>query len=417
MASPAASGVDLSRRDLTLDLARVAAVIVVVVVHLLQVGVAVGPDGTVVTSRPAEEQAWFDVATWFGQIMPLFFVVGGFASAAGWASWTAKGGDATGFVRTRTLRLAQPALPFFLVIATLLAVSTVLGVAPDVVNAAAVGVGLPLWFLAAYLLCQLIVPLMARWHATAPRLTMLVLLAAVVAVDAVRYATGIEQVGLLNLLFVWPLIQQIGFWYHDGWFDRRRGVKLVAIALGGFAVFLAVVAWGPYSTNLLADLNPPTLPLVILGVAQAALLRLARPVLAALMQTRIMRGVVFVLGSRLMTIYLWHLPVILLLSGLSVLIPGAAPTPASATWWATRPVLFVVVMGVLGLLSLGLARFESLGRLGESPSPLLVGVAWCCAFLPPFLVMEWGMNLTFAAIGTIMMGISVLVLRTRAVAA
>ena len=46
---------------------------------------------------------------------------GGFASAAGWATWTARGGDALGFVRSRTLRLAQPALPLFLFVAVLLA--------------------------------------------------------------------------------------------------------------------------------------------------------------------------------------------------------------------------------------------------------------------------------------------------------
>lgn len=415
MASSTASEVDLSRRDLTLDLARVTAVLIVVVVHLLQVGVAIGPGGGIVTSRPAEEQPWFDVATWFGQIMPLFFVVGGFASAAGWASWTAKGGDATGFIRTRTLRLAQPALPFFLVIAALLGAATAIGIAPEVVDAAAIGVGMPLWFLAAYLLCQLLVPIMTRCHATAPRRSVVLMLAGVLIVDAIRYATGVEQIGLVNLLFVWPLIQQIGFWYHDGWFDRRGRVMLTAIAVAGFAVFLALMAWGPYSTNLLADLNPPTLPLVVLGVTQAALLRLARPALAALMRTRAMRGVVFVLGSRLMTIYLWHLPVILLLSGIALLIPGAAPQPASPVWWWTRPVLFVVVLGVLGVLSLGLARFESLGRLGPSPSRVLVGIAWCGAFLPPFLIMEWGMNLTFAVTGAILTGLAVLLLRTRPV--
>lgn len=410
--SPAA-GPDLSRRDPTLDLARVAAVFLVVVVHLLQVGVGRGPDGTIVTSRPAEAQAWFDAATWVGQIMPLFFVVGGFASAAGWASWTARGGDAAGFVRTRTLRLVQPALALFGVVAAVLLGGRAAGVDPSLIDAAVVGIGMPLWFLAAYLLCQLVVPVAVSAHDRAPRLSLGILLSATIAVDALRFSTGIELLGYLNMLFVWPLIQQLGFWYRDGWFDRRGTPALLAVAGAAYLLLGIIVAWGPYSSSMLANLNPPTLPLVLLGVAQACLLRVARPVLTGLMRTRAAQAVVFAMGSRLMTVYLWHLPVILVVSGLALLVPGAAPVPASGEWWATRPVLLVVVALVLGALSLPLARIEALGRLEAAPRPWLIGVAWLLAFLPPFAVTVEGMDAVLAVCGAAMYMAAVLILRTR----
>ncbi|PTT22361.1 acyltransferase [Microbacterium sp. HMWF026] len=410
--SPAA-GPDLSRRDPTLDLARVAAVFLVVVVHLLQVGVGRGPDGAIVTSRPAEAQSWFDAATWVGQIMPLFFVVGGFASAAGWASWTARGGDAAGFVRTRTLRLVQPALALFGVVAAVLLGGRAAGVDPSLIDAAVVGIGMPLWFLAAYLLCQLVVPVAVSAHDRAPRLSLGILLSATIAVDALRFSTGIELLGYLNMLFVWPLIQQLGFWYRDGWFDRRGTPALLAVAGAAYLLLGIIVAWGPYSSSMLANLNPPTLPLVLLGVAQACLLRVARPVLAGLMRTRAAQAVVFAMGSRLMTVYLWHLPVILVVSGLALLVPGAAPVPASGEWWATRPVLLVVVALVLGALSLPLARIEALGRLGAAPRPWLIGVAWLLAFLPPFAVTVEGMDAVLAVCGAAMYMAAVLILRTR----
>ena len=143
MSAPVAttSSPDLSGRDLTLDLARIACVVLVIVIHLLQVGIGRAPDGSLVTSRPAEAQPWFDAATWAGQVMPLFFVVGGFASAAGWESWRRRGGDATGFVRTRTLRLAQPAWPLFVFFAVVLGAAVLVGAPSDVVSAAAVGAG------------------------------------------------------------------------------------------------------------------------------------------------------------------------------------------------------------------------------------------------------------------------------------
>ena len=73
----------ITQRDLVVDLVRTACVVLVVVVHITMVGVAVGPDGIAVTS-PLQEAPWYVAATWIGQVMPLFFVVGGFASAVGW---------------------------------------------------------------------------------------------------------------------------------------------------------------------------------------------------------------------------------------------------------------------------------------------------------------------------------------------
>jgi len=413
MSTAAAAGTrpDLSRRDLTLDLARVVCVLFVVVVHILQVGIGPGPDGGLVATRPAEQEPWFDAATWVGQIMPLFFVVGGFAAAAGWRSWTGRGGDAVGFVRTRTLRLAQPALPLFAFFAIVLGTATIAGIAPELVADAAVGAGSPLWFLAAYLLCQAGVPWLTAWHARAPRLTLLVLLAGVVLVDVARFSTGVTEIGLLNLLFVWPLVQQLGFWYFDGWFDRRRAGTLLAVAAVCYLVLWPLTAWGPYSPSMLGGLNPPTLPLVVLGLAQACLLRLAKPVLTRLMETRAMRGFVFLLGSRLMTVYLWHLPVILALTGLSLLIPGAAPAPSSAAWWWTRPVMFVAAMAAVLALSLLVARWEALGELGPTPRPAWVAIGWLCAFVPPFAVMEWFLDMWLAVGGAVLLTAAVWLLR------
>ena len=51
-----------------------------------------------------------------------------------------------------------------------------------------IGAGSPLWFIAAYALCQALLPFLARMHTVAPKRTVLVLLAGVIVVDAIRYA-------------------------------------------------------------------------------------------------------------------------------------------------------------------------------------------------------------------------------------
>ena len=404
------SSIDLSKRDLTLDLARVFCVLLVVIIHLLMVGVGFGPDGQVAVSRPLEQQWWFAPVTWAGQIMPLFFVVGGFASITAWRSLERRGGNGADYVRSRVLRLAQPAFPLFIFYAVVIGGARIIGIDPQLVDLAVVGAASPLWFLAAYTLCQALVPVVVVWHRRSPRATLVVLLAGAVVVDAIRYSTGIDAIGLANLFFVWLLVQQIGFWYADGWFAERRWWTLVTIAAVAYASLWPLTAWGPYADDMLTNLNPPTVPLVALAVAQACILRLLRPALAALMNTHAARAFVFVIGSRLMTIYLWHLPVILMLSGLALLVPFASPPPASTAWWLTRPVMFVLVMAAVFGLSFLVGRWEAPREVGPTPPSGVVAIATVLAFIPPFLVMEFFMDLPIAIIGSVLLGVSILML-------
>jgi len=406
----AVSSLDLSKRDLTLDLARVFCVLLVVVIHLLFIGVGYTATGDLQISRPLEEQSWFDAATWVGQIMPLFFVVGGFASITAWRSTVRRGGTAADYVKTRVLRLAQPAFPLFLFYVVVIGGAKLLGLAPELVDTVVVGAGAPLWFIAAYTLCQTLVPVMVRLHERSAWPTLGVLLLGVLVVDAARYGSGVPQLGYLNMVFVWLLVQQIGFWYADGWFARRTWWQLVGLVAAGYAVIAGVTLVGPYDTDMLTNLNPPTLPLVLLGLVQACTLRLLRPALARLMSTHAARAVVFLVGTRLMTIYLWHLPVIIILAGVGLLIPGASPAPASPAWWWSRILVYVLVLGALFALSLLVGRWEQPIEAGVTPPIWVVGVAAALTFAPTFLVIEYFLGLGLAIAGAACLGVAVLLL-------
>ena len=417
MSATTPSSIDISKRDLTLDIARVFCVLLVVVIHMLMVGVGFDAAGALAISKPLEDQGWFDAATWVGQIMPLFFVVGGFASLTAWRSLVRRGGTATDYVRNRVLRLAQPALPLFVFYIAVIGGARLVGVPKDLLDVVVVGAGLPLWFLAAYTLCQAFVPIMARLHARAPVLTVVGLLGAVVLVDAIRFGTHGYWIGNVNLLFVWLLVQQIGFWYADGWFGARPAWQLLSIAAAAYALLAVITFAGPYDTDMLAMLNPPTLCLVLLGLAQACILCLIRPALARLMNTRPARAGVFLVGSRLMTIYLWHLPLIIALSGLALLIPGASPAPGSPAWWWSRPLFYVVVLLALFALSFLVARWEAPREVGVTPPRGIVVLSVALTFIPAYCVLQWGLDLPFAVMGAAFFGAAVLLLgrwRTRA---
>ena len=413
------AALDLSKRDLTLDLARVFCVLLVVVIHLLLVGVNTQARTGITLERPLEAQSWFPIATWFGQIMPLFFVVGGFASMTAWRSLKRRGGDGRDYVKSRVLRLAQPTFPLFCFYVVAIGVGLILinatgALSFETLDGVFVGAGSPLWFIAAYALCQALVPFLARMHEVAPKRTVLVLLIGVIAVDVLHYSTaslGITSywLGLLNLLFVWPLVQQIGFWYADGFFNRPWW-QLVLITLFGVGMLWPLTAFGPYDVNMLVNLNPPTLPLVFLGLSQAAFLRLLKTPLSALMRTRVAKGIVFIVGTRLMTIYLWHLPVIVALSGIAILLPGLSPRPSSPEWWLTRPIEYVLVLGVLFALSLLVGRWEQPREPGITPPAPVVALAAALTIAVPVLLIPLGLDFVLAVAGAVTFGIAILIL-------
>jgi fucose 4-O-acetylase-like acetyltransferase len=400
----------IAQRDLVVDLIRTACVVLVVVVHVTMVGVGVSDAGIRVTS-PLQELDWYVAATWVGQVMPLFFVVGGFASAVGWRSTLARGGGARDFVSTRLVRLFRPAVPLFAVLTIGLGIATALGTPAEMLDEVAFGIGAPLWFLAAYGITQCCVPLMARLHARAPWWTLAGLLVLAVAVDALRFATDTAEVGLLNLGPVWLFAQQLGFLWADGWFARRSRLLLAAVAVGAYGLLVPMTSMGLWAPDMLQDLNPPMLPLALLAVAQACLVQLVHAPLTRLMRTRAAQGAVFVLGRDGMTIYLWHLPLFIALNGVGLLIGLPFPTPGSATWWATRPIALVVVLAVALAVARGLRRSDRpLPRLvpgTDRPAWPVVALAACCTIGPAFAVMQLHLSLGVALPGAVLVPIGV----------
>src|SRR5690606_1430571 len=138
-------------------------------------------------------------------------------------------------------------------------------------------IGQPLWFLAVYVGLSALVPFMVRAHERARVLTPLALLGAVVAVDVTRLSTGIEAIGFANLLLVWLLVQQLGFHLADGGLDRPARPALGGTAGGAPSLPAVLTVVGPSPVGMYDNPTPPTVALVVLGVAQLALFQLARP--------------------------------------------------------------------------------------------------------------------------------------------
>jgi surface polysaccharide O-acyltransferase-like enzyme len=399
-----------SNRDLVVDLARVFCVFAVVMMHSLMVGLQHDGD-SVGQVNPVQTQAWFPLATWAGQIMPLFFVVGGFAGAVSWRSAMRRGTSPSEFLRIRLVRLLRPALPLLLFLTVVLWVLVLCGFDRGLVDAAAAGVGMPLWFLAAFIACQAFLPIVHRGHVNHPALTMATLVALSVVVDATRILSGVQAIGLANLVFVWLAVQQLGFLYADGWFARRARWQLLAGAASGYALLaLLTYGLGIYPVDMLTNLNPATVPLILLGVAQVCILHLLYPVLRRATTLKPVLVATFLIGSRAMTIYLWHLPIIVALSGALFFSGWMDSAPGSGAWWATRPLFVLAVWLLLWALSLVVSRWERPAEpapgMTRVPGAARIHVAALLAFAVFAAEIQWGLSLGLLTTGAAVVAIA-----------
>lgn len=343
-----------THRDASIDLLRAACTIVVVALHAMMAGIIAA--GGEIALANALETTWFWPASWLLQIMPLFFLAGGVTAAVSYRRARAAGGSGAAFAAGRVQRLLPPGIVAIGITAVGLAALSLAGVPDDLVAEAGFRISQPLWFLGVFLLAQTLVPAMLAAHERRPVVTVGVLAAAALAVDITRASTGIEVIGFVNLAIVWLLIQQIGFFLADGRFAAVSTRFRLGLAGGALVVAGILAAAGFFSPDMYVNLNPPTMALALLGLAQACIFSVLQPTLRRVAAKRTVAAAIAFIGRRAMTIYLWHMPAIVALAG--ILLAAALTTgtdlPAlySPAWWATRPAWFAVVALVtLGLTS------------------------------------------------------------------
>jgi peptidoglycan/LPS O-acetylase OafA/YrhL len=376
-------------RDRYADLLRAASICVVVLGHWLM-AVIYAVDGHVEFTNILGLVPGLWPATWVFQVMPIFFLVGGFANYKTLGKMPAKLAGYGAFVAKRVARLVKPVLVLLAVWIPLAAVLQALGlVGQEALAVVTVPVSQPLWFIGVYLIVTALAPPFLALHRRYRTAVPTVLLVAAAAVDLARLKGGFPHVGVLNVAFVWLLAQQLGFFYGDAESSLYRPpraalVLLMLCCLGTLGVLTTI---GPYPRSMvglpgeqISNMNPPTVCLAILAVFQACAIMLVRgPASRALERPRLWLAVVLV-NTRIMTIYLWHLTALLLVFPLVLRGIFPSPEPASLAWWVTRVPWVLLLMFVSAFLVVIFGRFElrpmdSLLRAAGSVRPLVAATA------------------------------------------
>ena len=192
--------------------------------------------------------------------------------------------------------------------------------------------------------------------------------------DVVVRLTG-WPIGYLNWAFIWLCVQSLGFLVLDGWLAQRSvwwHLGVIAVSYLGIG---ALVRFAGYSGDMLGNLNPPTLVILLLGFAQASILTLLQPVFRRVMRIRWVLVTIGALGIFGFVIYLWHTFAMGVVVGVQQALGLPFPEPLTQDWWLTRIPWVLAVAAVVALSCVVVPRVEQ--RVWREPSgDIPQWVAW-----------------------------------------
>ena len=379
-------------RNRYVDFLRALSILAVVVGHWLVAAPYIDASGEVVGGHLLGILPWSQWLTWGFQVMPVFFLVGGYSNGVSWASTRAKGGHYSDWFASRIQRLINPVFPVLLVWATFAFAATQMGMARETVRMAVFLALIPVWFLAVYLLVTALAPLTWKLWEKLGFGSVALLVAGAVAVDGLTLARGVPYVNFANFIFVWVGIHQLGYAWQQG---RLGPNKALALFLAGLAVLVGLTIYGPYPIAMIgvpgAEITnsmPPTLALLALGMTQTGLVLALEPWGRKLLDNLTVWTATVLMNGMIMTVYLWHLTSYVLVMVAAWLAGGIGlrVMPGTGEWWLSRPVWFALwIVALLPLIAI-FARYErgSVPAARERPVPrlrLVIGMIAICVGL------------------------------------
>ncbi|HEX2132499.1 MAG TPA: phospholipase A2 [Actinophytocola sp.] len=304
------------------------------------------------TMRGDAEPGWVWPLTWLLQLVPLFFLAGGYANLLVWRGTRAAGAGYGTYLVDRIGWLIRPVLAFVIAWLVVPLSLELLRASDDAVTAFSRLIVQPLWLLGLYLVVVAVTPLMHRLHVLMPLVTPVTLLAGVVALSFVGGSLAAHAGGVLVAL----LFGQLAFHYAEGGLWRVPRWVLVAGAVAAFAGLVALTVFGAQPKLQLAEptgyaaFAPSLAGVLLIGIVQLCLVTLPRePGLRAVAASAPARGLTVVRAAP-MTVYLLYLCAMVMLEGLVVVARDAGATGGGIEW-LTRPRTMLAV-GLVALPTL-----------------------------------------------------------------
>ena len=303
-------------------------------------------------------------ASWLLQVMPLFFVVGGFSSAMSLDSHNRKGGRPQDWIAARLRRMMPPAVVLAATWLVILALGALVGqftIAVVAAHAAAI----PLWFLANYTIDTALAPfVLPRFRANPARFAALIG-GAFVTFEALRIL-DVAALPHANWVLGWLIFQVAGMAWRDGLLPTGR--RLAALAASMWVATLGLVlSGGPWAISMVnapglenSPTNPPTLALMTFGFAYSLTAIAVAPRISAALEARPKAWASVVAANAVaMSVYLWHMTAAVIVTAAMFFTTGLpAHAVGSIEWWAFKIPTIIGSSIVLGAIVLVVNRVE-----------------------------------------------------------
>ncbi|MCH7893407.1 MAG: acyltransferase [Proteobacteria bacterium] len=362
-------------RNRYVDFLRAVSILAVITGHWLIVALYY-QDGSLTPGTLLRIQPDTQWLTWLFQVMPIFFIVGGYANAVSLESARRREIGYAGWLAARLNRLVTPLLALLLGWAIFALLLYFWDVSSGVIGLASRAALIPIWFLAIYIMVVVLAPVSynawRRWGFA----SFWVFVAGGVLVDALFFMADLRWAGWSNYFWVWLAVHHLGYAWRDG----RMGspARLLTYSALGLLVLVLLIFMGPYPLAMvgspdegLSNTAPPKITLLALAIVQfGLLLAIEKPMRRRLSGLRVWAATVLI-NSMIMTVYLWHLTVMVIIVSLAYLAGGVGLEfePGSSGWWLTRPLWIGFLYAVLLPVALLLAPLERRVRAPDAAVP------------------------------------------------
>jgi surface polysaccharide O-acyltransferase-like enzyme len=358
-------------RNRYVDFLRSVSILIVIAGHWLMT-TAYYVDGNLTSEHIFKIQPLTQWLTWLFQVMPIFFIVGGYSNAVSLESAQRKGIGYAGWLAVRLHRLVIPLLALLVTWAAIVIIMNFFDASPAVIQLASRAALIPTWFLAIYIMVVILAPLMYRFWKRLGFASFWMFVTMAILMDIAYFTSEVPWLAWSNYFWIWLAIHSLGFAWRDGRMGGAR--RLITYSAVALLVMWVLVFYGPYPLAMvgspdqtLSNTTPPKIALLVLGIFQfGLLLAMENPMRRALTGLRLWTATVLI-NSMIMTVYLWHLTLLILFIGLLYLAggPGLGLEPGTLLWWFSRPLWIAILALLLVPITLLLSPLE---RMSRSPN-------------------------------------------------
>ena len=202
-------------RNRYVDFLRAVSILMVITGHWLIVALYYS-DGSLTVDDLLSIRPTTQWMTWVFQVMPVFFIVGGYANAVSLEGAHRRGVGYAGWLVTRLNRLVSPLLVLLFAWAILAVILHFSGVSGDTLQLASRASLIPIWFLAIYTVVVILAPATyiawERWGFVS--FWGFVIVGGLV--DVAFFAADQQWLGWTNYFWVWLAVHHLGYAWRDG---------------------------------------------------------------------------------------------------------------------------------------------------------------------------------------------------------